>query len=48
MFILNLKATDMSMQEYERMKSEWIKNNPNATPQQYQKAMMRIARNLGL
>ena len=33
---------------YEILKSTWIANNPQATPAQYQAAMMAIARKLGL
>jgi hypothetical protein len=38
----------MSLSQYEFLKAEWIKNNPNATPQQYQKAMQAIAKKCGV
>jgi len=38
----------MSHSLYESLKQQWIFNNPNATPQQYQKAMMAIARKAGV
>lgn len=34
--------------EYERMKREFIKKHPNATPEQYELAMKKIARRLGV
>lgn len=34
--------------EYERRKADWIYKNPDATPQQYQQAMKRIAKELGI
>jgi hypothetical protein len=36
------------MHEYERIKAEWIAKNPNATPAEYQAAMVKIARFLGV
>jgi hypothetical protein len=36
------------MHEYERLKAEWIANNPNATPAEYQAAMTAIAEGLGV
>lgn len=36
------------MQEYERMKAEWVRNNPYCTPKQYQKAMQAIAKKCGV
>ena len=38
----------MSLSQYEFLKAEWIKNNPNATPSQYEKAMLSIARKCGV
>ena len=38
----------MSFQLYELAKQEWLKANPNATPQEMQAAFVRIARKLGL
>jgi len=38
----------MSWSQYEFLKAEWIKNNPNSTPEQYQKAMTEIARKCGV
>lgn len=34
--------------KYEQLKHEWIKLNPNATPEQYQQAMTALARKLGV
>lgn len=34
------------MYEYERLKAEWITNNPGATPAEYQAAMTAIADSL--
>lgn len=34
--------------QYEYLKSAWIKSHPNATTQQYQQAMQRIARKCGV
>lgn len=34
--------------EYERRKADWIRANPEATPEQYQAAMTRIAREAGV
>ena len=39
---------DTAMLEYERMKKEWVKNNPKATPGEYQKAMVKIVKELRL
>jgi hypothetical protein len=33
---------------YEAAKAAWIASHPNATPAQYNAAMLRIARELGL
>jgi hypothetical protein len=33
---------------YEAAKAAWIASYPNATPEQYSVAMLRIARELGL
>jgi len=33
---------------YERMKADWVRANPEATPQEYQAAMRRIARECGI
>jgi hypothetical protein len=30
------------------MKADWIRKNPEATPEQYQKAMQTLARKLGI
>jgi len=38
----------MSYSQYEFLKQEWIKSHPDATPQQYQKAMSAIAKKLGI
>lgn len=38
----------MRFAEYERRKAEWVARNPDATPQQYQQAMKRIAKELGI
>jgi hypothetical protein len=35
-------------QRYEAEKQDWLRRNPNATPAEYDAAMMRIARELGL
>jgi hypothetical protein len=35
-------------QEYERLKREYVRNNPEATPEQYQQAMTALAQRLGL
>lgn len=34
----------MSYSRYESLKAQWIATHPNATPQQYQQAMQRIAK----
>lgn len=34
--------------EYELMKANWIRKNPNATAQQYQEAMRNIAKRCGV
>lgn len=36
------------MNEYERLKAEWIAANPNATPAEYTQAMREIARKCGV
>jgi len=33
---------------YERMKADWVRANPEATPQEYQAAMRRIAMECGI
>ena len=33
---------------YESAKRKWIASNPNATPEQYQRAMIRIAARYGV
>ena len=38
------KEIDMSYQQYEIFKAEWIRKNPNSTPEQYQIAMRKIAK----
>lgn len=38
----------MSYSLYESLKQQWIRKNPNATPAQYQKAMLAIARKAGV
>ena len=35
-------------QDYELAKQLWIKNNPNATPTEYSKAMLAIAKKFGI
>jgi t-SNARE complex subunit (syntaxin) len=35
-------------QRYEQLKKEWIQANPNATNQEYQAAMRRIAAKCGV
>lgn len=42
------ERTEMSLFKYEFLKQRWIKNNPNSTPQEYQKAMKDIARKCGV
>jgi hypothetical protein len=34
--------------EYELLKEEWIRRNPEATPEQYQRAMKAIADRCGV
>lgn len=34
----------MSYSRYESLKAQWIKDHPEATPEQYQQAMKRIAK----
>lgn len=36
------------MWDYEAAKRDWTRTNPEATPEEYQKAMRRIAKELGL
>jgi hypothetical protein len=38
----------MSYTTYELMKQEWIRKHPNATPQEDQTAMRRIAKKAGI
>lgn len=38
----------MSYHQYEILKAEWIAKHPDATPQEYQKAMTAIARKCGV
>ena len=38
----------MSWQAYEAAKRAWIAANPNATPEQYDRAMRAIAKRLGV
>jgi hypothetical protein len=38
----------MSYSLYEILKQEWIAKHPNATPKEYQNAMMAIARKCGV
>jgi hypothetical protein len=38
----------MSYSHYESLKAEWIRKNPNATPTEYQKAMLILARKAGV
>lgn len=33
---------------YEAAKAQWLRNNPNATPEQIEAAFKRIARELGV
>jgi hypothetical protein len=35
-------------QRYEYLKQQWILNNPNATPKQYQQAIRQITQRLGI
>jgi len=37
-----------SYAEYERKKADWVQANPEATPQEYQTAMRRIALECGV
>jgi hypothetical protein len=34
--------------EYERRKAEWVRKNPDASPEEYQAAMTAIARRVGI
>jgi hypothetical protein len=34
--------------EYELLKAQWVENNPEATPEQYQQAIQRIAKQCGV
>jgi hypothetical protein len=34
--------------EYKRLKNEWIAKNPGSTPEQYEAAIKRIARECGI
>jgi hypothetical protein len=43
-----LQVINMSYQQYELLKAEWIRNNPGATPHQYELAMLNIARKCGI
>ena len=36
------------MDDYERRKADWVRSHPEATPQEYQAAMTRIARECGV
>jgi hypothetical protein len=38
----------MSYELYEIYKQDWINKNPNATPQEYQSAMRKIAKRAGI
>lgn len=38
----------MNLSDYERMKANWIRTNPNATPAEYAKAMRKIAQKCGV
>ena len=38
----------MDYREYERRKAAWIAENPQATPEEYQQAMRRIAKECGV
>lgn len=38
----------MSYSQYEFLKAEWIRLNPNSTPLQYQNAIKNIARKCGV
>lgn len=35
-------------QVYEALKADWIRRNPNSTPEQYQAAMRDLARKAGV
>lgn len=37
-----------AIEVYERLKAEWIRRNPNSTPEQYQAAIREICRKCGL
>lgn len=36
------------MSQYESMKAAWVAKHPDATPEEYTRAMRRIARRLGI
>jgi hypothetical protein len=38
----------MSYSQYELLKAEWKRKHPFATPEQYQQAMMKLARKAGI
>jgi hypothetical protein len=38
----------MSYSQYEFMKAEWIAKHPGATHEQYQQAMMKLAKKAGI
>lgn len=38
----------MSLSRYEFLKAEWIAKHPNATPAEYQKAMLALAKKCGV
>jgi hypothetical protein len=38
----------VSIQDYERMKAEWIAQHPDATPAEYAQAMREIALKAGV
>ena len=39
---------DRKLLDYEWFKLRWVREHPNATPEQYQGAMTEIARRLGV
>lgn len=43
-----LSRTDFKMRAYEQAKSHWIAANPEATSIEYQAAMTRIAKEIGV
>lgn len=45
---MTARAPGGSFGEYERRKAQWIDRNPEATPEQYQRAMREIANDLGV